>query len=149
MQSVSADHAIELAHTILCELDLDAVRRLGDSLNGIAKKNFDLPEMIPQDLTQGAANDLEISTNAMPKFIPAHALEDVAFFVDELRALHIGTRHNNRVMNPHLLDNLQRRPAHIDLIAADQQGWRPLHDSRIIPVALQPICGSESCGSGA
>jgi hypothetical protein len=149
MQSVSADHAIELVHTILCELNLGAVRRLGDSLNGIAKKDFDLPEMISQDLTQGAANDLEIATNAMPKVIPAHALEDVAFFVDELRALHIGTRRNNRVMNPHLLDNLQCRPAHIDLIAADQQGWRPFHDSRTIPVTLQPMGGSESCGSGA
>jgi hypothetical protein len=121
MQSVSADHAIELAHTILCELNPSAVRTLSDSLNGIAKKQFDLPEMILQDLTQGAANDLQISTNAMPKLVPAHALDDVAFFVDELRALHIGTRRNNRVMNPHLLDNLPRRPAHIDFIAANQQ----------------------------
>ena len=120
MQSVSADHAIELAHTILRELNLGAVRRLGDSLNGIAKKDFDLAEMIPQDLTQGAANDLEISTDAMPEFIPAHALEDVAFFVDKLRALHIGTRRNNGVVNSHLLDNLQRRSAHIDLITANQ-----------------------------
>jgi hypothetical protein len=70
MQSVSADHTIELAHTILCELNLGAVRRLRDSLNSIAKKQLDLPEMIPQDLTQGAANDLEIATNAMPKLIP-------------------------------------------------------------------------------
>jgi hypothetical protein len=49
MQSVSADHAIELAHTILRELNLGAVRRLCDSLNGIAKKQLNLPEMIPQD----------------------------------------------------------------------------------------------------
>ena len=62
-----------------------AVRKLGDSLNGIAKKDFDLSEMIPQDLTQGAAKDLEISTNATPKLLPAHALENVAVFVDELR----------------------------------------------------------------
>src|SRR5262249_48455753 len=105
--------------------------------------------MIPQDLAQGAANDLEISANAMPKLIAAHALEDLAFFVDELGALHIGTRRNNRVMNPHLLDNLQRRPAHIDLIAANQQVRRSFHDSRIKSVTLQPIGGSETCGSGA
>jgi hypothetical protein len=43
MQSVSADHAIELAHTILCELNLDDVRRLGDSLNGIAKEQLNVP----------------------------------------------------------------------------------------------------------
>jgi len=100
MQSISADYAIELARAILCELNLRAVRRLSDSLNGIAKKQLGLSEMILQDLTQGAANDLEISTNAMPKVIPAHAFDDVAFFVDELGALHIGTRRNNSVMNP-------------------------------------------------
>src|SRR5262245_45171472 len=46
MKPVSADHASELAHTILCELNLCAGCRLGDSLNGIAKKQLDIPEMI-------------------------------------------------------------------------------------------------------
>jgi len=136
MQSVSADYAIELAHAILCELNLHAVRRLSDSLNGIAKKQLDLFEMILQDLTQGTANDLEISTNAMPKVIPAHAFDDVAFFIDELGALHIGSRCNNGVMNPHLLDYLQRGASHIDLIAADQQGRCPFDDSRIKAATL-------------
>jgi hypothetical protein len=79
---------------------------LGDSLNGIAKKQLDIPEMIPQDLTQCAANDLDISAKAMPKVIPAHPINDIAFFVDEYGALHIGMRRNNRVMNPHLPENL-------------------------------------------
>jgi hypothetical protein len=51
VQSVSADHAIKLAGIILCELNLDAVRRLGDSLNGIAKQQLNVSEMISQDLT--------------------------------------------------------------------------------------------------
>src|SRR5262249_58470207 len=80
--------------------------------------------------------------------IPAHALKDVAFFVDELGAVHVGTRRDNRVTNPHLLDNLQGRPTHIDLIAANQQVRRPFHDRRIKSVTLQPISDSESCGSG-
>ena len=103
--------------------------------------------MIPQDLTQSAANDLDISANAMPKVIPAHPIDDIAFFIDEQGALHIGMCRNNGVMNPHLPENLQSRPAHIDLIAANQQGRRPLHDGRTKPVAPQPIGGSESCGS--
>src|SRR5262249_38995607 len=149
MKPVSADHAIELAHTILCELNLCAVCRLVDSLNGIVKQQLDVPEMVPQDLTQCAANDLDISASAMPKVIPAHTINDFAFFVDEYGPLHIGMRRNNGVMNPHLPENLQCRPAHIDLIAADQQRRCPLHDGRTIPVAPQPIGGSESCGSGA
>jgi hypothetical protein len=104
--------------------------------------------MISQDLAQRAANDLEISSNTMPKLISPHALDDRALFVDRLGALHIGTCRNNRVMNSHLLDNVQRRPAHIDLIAANQQVRCPFHDSRSKPVTLQPICGGESCGPG-
>src|SRR5262249_1405106 len=72
MKSVGTDHAIELAHAILCELNLRAVCSLGDSLNGITEKQLDIPEMVPQDLTQGATNDLDVSANAMSEVIPAH-----------------------------------------------------------------------------
>lgn len=83
MKPVSADHAIELAHTILGELNLGAVCRLGDSLNGIAKQKLDIPDMIFQDLTQCAANDLDITADTMPKAIPTHPINDMAFFIDE------------------------------------------------------------------
>jgi len=106
MKPVSADHAIELAHAILRELNLGAVRSLRDGLNGIAKKQLDIPEMIPQDLTQCAANDLDVSANAMPKVLPAHPINDIARFIDEYGALHIGMRRNNCVMNAHLPENL-------------------------------------------
>jgi hypothetical protein len=106
MKTVSADHAIELAHAILCELNLCAVRGLGDPLNGIAKKQLHISEMIPQDLTQCAANDLDVSANAMPEVISAHPIDDIARFIDEHGALHVGMRRNNRVMNPHLPENL-------------------------------------------
>jgi hypothetical protein len=75
-------------------------------LNGVAKKKLDIPEMIPQDLTQSAANDLDISAQAMPKVIPAHPIHDLACFIDEYGTLHIGMRRNNRVMNSHLPENL-------------------------------------------
>ena len=54
-------------------------------LDGIAEKPLDIPEMIPQDLTQCAANDLNISANAMPKVIPAHPINDITFFVRRVR----------------------------------------------------------------
>src|SRR5262245_49240935 len=104
--------------------------------------------MISQDLTQCATNDLEISANAMPEVIAAHSINDTALFIDEEGPLHIGMRRNNRVMHPHLPENLQRRPAHIDLVAADQQRGRPLHDGRTMAVAPQPVGGSKSCGPG-
>jgi hypothetical protein len=69
----------------------------------------------------------------MPKVIPAHPINDIAFFIDEYGALHIGMRSNNRVKNPHLPENLQCRSAHIDLIATNQQGRRPLHYGQTIP----------------
>ena len=72
MEPVSTDHHIKLTRGVLCELNLRAVRGLSDSLNGIAKKQLDVPEMVPQDLAQGTANDLDIFANPMPKFIPAH-----------------------------------------------------------------------------
>jgi hypothetical protein len=106
MKSVSTDHAIELAHAIPGELNLCDVRSLGDSLNGISEKQLDIPEVIPQDLTQRAADDLDISADAMPKVIPAHPINDVAFFVDEDGTLHVGMRRNDRVMNPHLPEDL-------------------------------------------
>jgi ATP dependent DNA ligase-like protein len=118
-------------------------------LNGIAKKHLEIPKMIPQDLTQCAANDLDIFSPAMPKVIPAHPIDNIALFIDEYGSLHIGMRRNNGVMNPHLPENLQSRPAHIDLITANQQRRRPLHDGRAKPIAPQPIGGGESCGSGA
>jgi hypothetical protein len=149
MKTVSADHAIELAHAIFRELNPRAVRGLGDPLNGIAKKQLHIPEMIPQDLTQCAANDLDVSANAMPEVIPAHPLDDMARLIDEYGALHVGMRRNHRVMNPHLPENLERRPAHVNLIAANQQGRRPLHDGRTVPVAPQPIGGGEPGGPGA
>src|SRR5262249_25493315 len=126
-----------------------ALGRLRDSLNGIAKQQLDLAEMILQDLTQCAANDLDISADAVSKVIPAHPIDDIAFFIDEYGTLHIGMRSNYRVMNPHLPEDLQRRPAHVDLIAAKQQGRRPLHDGQTIPVVQQPMGSRESCGSGA
>jgi hypothetical protein len=106
MKPVRTDHQIKRAHAILGELNLGAVRRLGDCLNGVAKKQLDIPEMIPQDLTQSAANDLDIFAHAMPKVIPAHPINDLAFFIDEHGTLHIGMRRNNRVMNSHLPENL-------------------------------------------
>jgi hypothetical protein len=75
--------------------------------------------MIPQDLTQCAANDLDVSANAMPGVISAHPIDDIARFIDEHGALHVGMRRNNRVMNPHLPENLEGRPAHVNLIAAN------------------------------
>src|SRR5262249_9500489 len=118
MESVSADHQIKFTYAILCELNLYAVRRLPDSLNGVAKKQLDIAEMIPQNLTQCAAKDLEISADAMPKVVPTHSLDNIAFLVHEYGALHIGMSRNSGVMNAHLLENLQSRPAHVDLIAA-------------------------------
>src|SRR5262249_41376530 len=106
MKTVSADHAVERARAILGELNLGAVRGLGDPLNAIAKKQLHIPELIPQDLTQGAANDLDVSAHAMPEVIPAHPLDDIARFIDEHGALHVGMRRNNRVLNPHLPENL-------------------------------------------
>jgi hypothetical protein len=106
MKPVSADHAIELAHAIRCELNLCAAGGLGDPLNGVAKQQLDIPEMIPQDLTQRAADDLDVSATAMPKVIPAHPVDDIAFFIDEQGALHVGVRRNDGVMSPHLPEDL-------------------------------------------
>jgi hypothetical protein len=105
--------------------------------------------MVLKDLTQCAANDLDISANTMPKVIPAHSINNIAFFIDKYSALHVGARCNNVVMNLHLPENLQRGPAHIDLIASDQQGWRSLYNGRPKPVAPQPIGGSKTCRAGA
>jgi hypothetical protein len=79
---------------------------LGDLLNGIAEEKLDIPEMILQNLAQCAANDLDISANAMPKIIPAHPIDDIALLVNEYRPLHIGMRRNNRIVNPHLPENV-------------------------------------------
>jgi hypothetical protein len=85
----------------------------------------------------------------MPKVIPAHSIDNIAFFIDEYGALHVGMRRDNGVMNRHLPKNLQRCPAHIDLIASNQQGRRSLYNGRVKPVAPQPIGGSKTCRAGA
>jgi hypothetical protein len=85
----------------------------------------------------------------MPKVIPAHSIDDIAFLVDQDGALHIGMCGNHGVMNPHQAEHLQCRAAHIDLVTPNHQGRRPLHDGRFVPVAFQPVGGSESCGPSA
>jgi len=43
MEPISADHAVELADTVLRERDLNAVRSLGDSLDSIAEEQMTSP----------------------------------------------------------------------------------------------------------
>jgi hypothetical protein len=72
---------------------------------------------VHQDLTQSPANDLQILADAMSELIPAHSIDDFPLSIDEQCALHVGACCKDGIMDAHSPQNLQGRPAYVDLVA--------------------------------
>ena len=72
----------------------------------------------------------------MAKFIAGHPVDDVALAVDEKGALHLGTRRDDGIVRSHPAQDVERRPAHVDLVAAR-------HKRRGALEAAQPVSGRQ------
>lgn len=75
----------------------------------------------------------------MAKFVAGHAVDDLALAVDEQGALHLRARRHDGVMRPSPAQNVERRPAHVDLVPAGHKRCGALDDGRGEPVAAQPV----------
>ena len=84
----------------------------------------------------------------MAKFIAGHPVDDVALAVDEKGALHLGTRRDDGIVRSHPAQDVERRPAHVDLVAAGHKKWGALDDGWSEPIAAQPVSGRQTGDTG-
>jgi hypothetical protein len=149
VQAVGADHEIEGARVAVAERDLDALTGLGDRGDDVAEDHVDAGRPRHQDLAQRAADDLEVLAHPMAEVVAGHPVDDIALAVDEQGALHLRARGHDGVMRPGPAQDVERRPAHVDLVPAGHERRGALDDGRGEPVAAQPVGGRQTGDAGS
>jgi hypothetical protein len=130
MKPIGTDDQIKGLSVIVPERDLRAVTGLGDVLDDITEDDVDVPCLLHQDLAQVAAHDLEVPAAPVSELVAAHLADDVAVAIDQLGATHLRTRLDDRVMRIHPVRDVERRPAHVDLVPTCPQRRRSIDDGR-------------------